>query len=78
MKTKLTLSLPEKTILEAKQIAKRRNTSVSALFEQSLAFWKQTSRQQESLPGEMTDLLGVFTPEPPFDERSARIRRKHG
>jgi hypothetical protein len=78
MKTKLTLSLPEKTILEAKQIAKRRHTSVSALFEQSLVFWKQTGQQQELPDEEMTDLLGVFTPEAPFDERSARIRSKHG
>jgi hypothetical protein len=30
------------------------------------------------LEDEMADLLGAFTPQAPFDERSPRIREKHG
>ncbi|MCC5848162.1 MAG: hypothetical protein JJU29_08715 [Verrucomicrobia bacterium] len=83
MKSKLTLSLPEKTISEAKQIAKRRHTTVSALFAESLQYWKfdaspcclTTSDHEEN---EMADLLGAFTPQAPFDTRSAHIREKHG
>ena len=37
MKTKLTLTVDKQRVLEAKRIAKRRNTSVSAIFEDYLA-----------------------------------------
>jgi hypothetical protein len=82
MKTKLTLSLPEKTIQEAKQIAKVRHTTVSALFEESLHHWHLSGGATAALSdgdrNGMEDLLGVFNPTPVFDARSAHIREKHG
>jgi hypothetical protein len=82
MKSKLTLSLPEKTIQEAKQIAKVRRTTVSALFAESLPHWRlveETSHPQSNpAQNELADLLGVLTPKSAFDARSARIRQKHG
>lgn len=82
MRAKLTLSLPEKTILEAKRIAKLRNTTVSALFQASLEQWRVRGGESESASeegeGGMSQLLGVFRPQAPFDARSARIREKHG
>ncbi|MCC5849068.1 MAG: hypothetical protein JJU29_13360 [Verrucomicrobia bacterium] len=82
MKSKLTLSLPEKTISEAKQIARRRHTTVSALFAESLQFWAFDTSSSALAPSDpehdMADLLGAFTPQAPFDTRSARIREKHG
>lgn len=83
MRSKLTLSLPEKAILEAKQIAKVRRTTVSALFEASLDQWR-SSLGDEAAGSErqhhngMEDLIGAFRPQAAFDARSARIRRKHG
>ncbi len=82
MRAKLTLSLPEKTILEAKRIAKLRNTTVSALFQASLEQWRSRGGDDGSAgeegEGGMSDLLGAFRPRAPFDARSARIREKHG
>lgn len=85
MKSKLTLSLPEKTIKEAKKIAKIRHTTVSTLFAESLTFWKTNiaSQRGEEMAGQNTensmhDLLGAFSAKTPFDERSSRIREKHG
>jgi hypothetical protein len=85
MKSKLTLSLPEKTILEAKKIAKDRHTTVSGLFADSLTLWKADRASQfkdemvgPKAKGGMHDLLGVFSAKAPFDERSSRIREKHG
>ena len=82
MRSKLTLSLPERTILEAKRIAKARRTTVSALFEASLDRWR-ASLAGDSPLGElgddsMSDLIGALRPQPAFDPRSARIRKKHG
>ncbi len=81
MKSQLTLSLSEKVIREAKQIAKMRHTTLSALFERSLEPWKH------SLPGDdgssnarqedvMADLIGVLRPQSGFGARSTHIRRK--
>lgn len=82
MKTKLTLSLPEKTVLEAKRIAKIRRTSVSALFAASLEQWRgsQAATDQTNAwkNNGMADLVGALRPQPSFDNRSERIRRKHG
>ncbi len=82
MKSKLTLSLPERTIKEAKRIARVRRTTVSALFAASLEQWRTESGEFEGSEtvkrGDMADLLGVFRPQAPFDARSARIREKHG
>lgn len=82
MKTKLTLSLPEKTVLEAKRIAKIRRTSVSALFAASLEQWRSSpdaTTQTSALKSKgMADLIGALRPQPSFDARSDRIRRKHG
>jgi len=82
MRSKLTLSLPEKTILEAKRIAKVRRTTVSALFEASLEQWRSgigEAHPASTLKADgMADLIGAFRPEAPFDSRSARIRQKHG
>lgn len=85
MKSKLTLSLPERTIAEAKQIAKNRHTTVSGLFAESLTLWKTNRTPQfeadayrQNAQASMDDLLGVFSAKPPFDERSFRIREKHG
>ena len=84
MKSKLTLSLPAKTITEAKMIAKQRHISVSGLFSESLTYWKSDMPSQlgdnsleQGSTGSMEDLLGAFSAQKPFDERSARIRRKH-
>jgi hypothetical protein len=82
MKSKLTLSLPEKTISEAKQIAKLRRTTVSALFAESLLQWRFDTHNGLGTamepPQDMADLLGVFQAQPPFDARSSAIREKHG
>lgn len=83
MKSKLTLSLPEKTISQAKQIAKRRHTTVSALFAESLKQWQfepiiPRQEEKEDYPDEVQELIGIFTSQAPFDARSARIREKHG
>lgn len=82
MKTKLTLSLPEKTIREVKKIAKQRNTSVSALFEQSIPLWKVKQIDKETLIPEwestLSDLLGSLDTQPAFDARSKYLREKHG
>jgi hypothetical protein len=85
MRSKLTLSLPEETITEAKQIAKIRHTTVSGLFAESLTLWKTNHRSQfgkervgQNAQNDMTDLLGVFSAKAPFDEKSSRIREKHG
>lgn len=82
MKSKLTLSLPEKTILEAKRIAKQRNTTVSALFSESLQFWHVSDASSFTDPEfsgrGLEDLIGVLSAKPAFDEKSARIREKHG
>ncbi len=82
MKSKLTLSLPEKSIREAKQIAKMRQTTVSALFELSLDQWKSMPGGDTAASGRpddgMGDLIGAFRPQAGFDARSTQIRRKHG
>lgn len=82
MMSKLTLSLPEKTILEVKQIAKRRKTTVSALFAESLRYWRMdsggTNFTSADSEVEMSDLLGALDPQAAFDSRSTRIRQKHG
>jgi len=82
MKTKLTLSLPEKTVLEAKRIAKIRRTTVSALFAASIKQWRSspdaTHQTSASNSKRMADLVGALRPQPSFDTRSDRIRRKHG
>ena len=86
MKSKLTLSLPAKTITEAKMIAKQHHISVSGLFSESLTYWKSDRAAQSSgdeavgqeSKDSMQDLLGVFSPQRPFDQRSAQIRAKHG
>ena len=82
MKSKLTLSLPAKTILEAKKIAKQRRTTVSALFAQSLKNWQFDSGPQSGAEADpqhdMSDLLGVLPPTSSYDARSAHIRAKHG
>ncbi|MCC5808161.1 MAG: hypothetical protein JJU00_17675 [Opitutales bacterium] len=82
MKSKLTLSLPEKTIKDAKRIAKARRTTVSALFAASLEQWRTESgeldRSEAVKRSNMADLLGAFRQQAPFDARSARIREKHG
>jgi hypothetical protein len=82
MKTKLTLSLPEKTIREVKKIAKQRNTSVSALFEQSIPLWRVTPNRNEpsgtGWENDLSDLLGSLEPQPAFDARSKFLREKHG
>lgn len=82
MKSKLTLSLPEKTIREVKKIAKQRNTSVSALFEQSIPLWRvKRNGRDSSAPGwenDLSDLLGSLEPQSAFDVRSRHIREKHG
>jgi hypothetical protein len=44
MKTKLTLTVEEEIVRKTKQLAKRRHTSVSALFEQ----WSTRSESEES------------------------------
>lgn len=82
MKSKLTLALSEKTILEAKQMAKDRHTTVSALFAESLHHWRvlgdTSTPQPQSAPKDMEDLLGILSPKAAFDARSSRIREKHG
>lgn len=82
MKSKLTLSLPEKTIQEAKQIAKVRHTTVSALFAESLHHWRvlgdTSPPQSSSTQNDMADLLGILSPKAAFDARSSHIREKHG
>ena len=86
MGSKLTLSLPAKTIEEAKVIAKQRDLSVSGLFSESLTLWKsnsgflsETERAKYARKAcDMEDLLGAFSAQKPFDDRSARIRQKHG
>lgn len=63
-------------------IAELRNTTVSALFQASLEQWRTRGGESESAceegEGGMSDLLGVFRPQAPFDAWSARIREKHG
>jgi hypothetical protein len=80
MKSKLTLSLPEKTIQEAKKIAADRNTTVSALFSESMKLFRQIEMSPDTSPSSngMEDLLGVFDAQVAFDQKSARIREKHG
>jgi hypothetical protein len=82
MRTKLTLSMPETTVRDAKQIAKMRQTTVSALFATSVNQWKAAMRDAGSAPAhthpEIAGLLGIFRPQKPFDIRSAKIREKHG
>jgi len=82
VKTKLTLSLPAAKIQSAKQIARWRNTTVSALFEESIESWERAaanaSIEQTEASGELEALLGAFATQPPFDRKSARIRQKHG
>ena len=82
MKTKLTLSLPQKTIRTAKKIAKIRGTTVSALFAESVDQWRNLSvkSQEEHLrkSPDLNALLGAFQSKPPFDRKSEHIREKHG
>ena len=82
MRIELTLSLPAKTVLEAKQLARLRQTTVSALFAESLKLWRTTADTEESdsqLPHAGLDgLVGAFRSQAPFDDRSAHIRGKHG
>ncbi len=81
MQSKLTLSLPEKTICEAKQIAKRRCTTVSALFAESVHQWSFDQESErcadKNITADMSDLVGAFSAQTAFDARSARIREKH-
>ena len=82
MKAKLTLSLPEAVIHDAKRIAEDRGTTVSALFQHSVEQWRQPDpadiRPLRQGRPELAHLLGAFSPRPAFDARSERIRRKHG
>ena len=82
MKTKLTLSLPQKTIRTAKKIAKIRGTTVSALFAESVDQWRNVAMnsQEEQFRGspDLNALLGAFESRPPFDRKSEHIREKHG
>ena len=83
MKSKLTLSLPEKTILQAKQIAIHRRTTVSALFAESLKQWQfepgpPFKPENHDYPDDVRELIGIFSSQAPYDARSARIREKHG
>jgi len=82
MKAKLTLSVPEKTVREAKQIARLHKTSVSALFAASVAEWRAglegLGDERAAADAGWEDLLGVFEARKPFDHRSKLIREKHG
>jgi hypothetical protein len=82
MRAKLTLSIPETTVRAAKQIAKMRKTTVSALFTTSVNQWKAAMPDAGSIPAHthpgVAGLLGIFRPQKSFDIRSAKIREKHG
>jgi hypothetical protein len=82
MKTKLTLSLPQKTIRTAKQIAKTRGTTVSALFAESVDQWRNLAVNPQEAhfhkSPDLNALLGAFQSKPPFDKKSGHIREKHG
>ena len=81
MKTKLTLSLPEETVRRAKQHARMRRTSVSALFAQSVDQIDQAQEEVEAIlrrQPRLRKLVGSPLELVAFDERSAAILRKHG
>lgn len=79
--TKLTLSVPEEAVAKAKQYAKQRGISVSALFTETIRqlsdddsridaiYKKHPSWEQFS---QLADQIEAH------DERSAHILRKHG
>jgi hypothetical protein len=82
MRTKLTLSLPQKTIQTAKKIAKIRGTTVSALFSESVDQWRTMAMNPKEAhlrrSPDLNALLGAFQAKPPFDRKSEHIREKHG
>jgi hypothetical protein len=83
MNSKLTLSVPESMIVLAKRLASSRNTTVSALFTESIREWAAQSpadppASMESASTDLRSLMGALQKQPAFDGRSARIREKHG
>lgn len=81
MKTKLTLSVSEATVRKAKRQAKRLNTSVSAMFAESVdRLDLRQERTEEILRRQprLRKLVGSPVELVAFDERSAAILQKHG
>jgi hypothetical protein len=81
-KVKLTLSVNEEAVAQARDYGKRHGKTLSALFEEK-AFElggggrEDVARLLRKHP-ELRSLVGAFRPSRPFDERSAHYRRKHG
>ena len=81
MPSKLTLSVPAKTVAKAKRFAKRRGTSVSALFTEVIESIPDEDEAVDALTGEwpeMASFVGIAEDAAPYDERSRSILEKHG
>ncbi len=81
MAKKLTLSLPEATVRKAKIQARKRGTSVSALFARSIEQLEAQDDTVSQILKEFPDLqplIGAGGKLEAFDARSARILEKHG
>jgi hypothetical protein len=81
-KVKLTLSVNEEAVAQARYYAKKHGRTLSSLFEEKAAELEtanqlSTDQVLEDCP-ELRRLVGAFKPSEPFDARSAYYRKKHG
>ncbi len=69
MRTKLTLSLDQKTIVIAKEIARKRNTSLSKMVEEY--FYKLMNKNKElEIHPDIQSMVGLFTIEDDRDYKT--------
>lgn len=81
MTTKLTLSVPEETVLKAKRYAELHGTSVSAWFTAAVEALPDTPGTLDAALAkwpEMREFVGIVSPPQAFDARSKRVLEKHG
>jgi hypothetical protein len=81
MKSKLTLLLPDEVVLKAKRQAKRRGTSVSAIFAQSVERMSEDEEREADILSrspQLAEVAGAMAGVKAFDDRSAAILKKHG
>lgn len=77
MKSKLTLSIQKETIAKAKELAKKRNSTVSQMVEE---YFERTSKMEEKLRA-IENISGIVEADlasEEGDQYSKEMNKKHG
>jgi len=77
MRSKLTLSIEKKTIRKAKELAKKKETTVSQLFAD---FIEQNSRMEEKMAAlqEVSGIIDQPVAAEPGEDYEEHVQKKHG